>query len=376
MTAGWDETEVLMDVSSRRLAPVQHRHLPARGLLSLFSFLRAFLLTVVKRNQGFTLHQCVADGPGRMAPPPLGDRIKMNGAYRHPALDARVVVCIAKAARITRDRPARPLNAPSLLMFAGGGIRNSEDRTTTAPGTRWIILLHCILTPFFARVPLARAQHAARALARASLNLACGCHPFFCCPCSVRLCLSAAVRNAIGSHEARARSTPRTTSGRSATCRSHGERESGLPPEAECRSTPKRSKNIMTPCRLYRAIYIKPRRSCVTVVTSFKRSSVIKRRRCGPSAQRRWCTGGRRRGEQSANVLSCVLLPSPFLPFTACVCSLSMVIRWEGGAVCCCYLYGCCGRLVAAVVVVVRFDEKYSAFAGLVHAFESWQRCV
>jgi hypothetical protein len=52
MTAGWGETEVLVDVSSRRLAPVQHRHLPARGLLSLFSFLRAFLLTVINRNQG------------------------------------------------------------------------------------------------------------------------------------------------------------------------------------------------------------------------------------------------------------------------------------------------------------------------------------
>ena len=44
MTAGgWDdETEVLMNVSSRRLAPVQHRHLPARGLLSVPSLLRAF----------------------------------------------------------------------------------------------------------------------------------------------------------------------------------------------------------------------------------------------------------------------------------------------------------------------------------------------
>ena len=40
-----------MDVSSRRLAPVQHRHLPARGLLSLFSLLRAFLLNAIKRNQ-------------------------------------------------------------------------------------------------------------------------------------------------------------------------------------------------------------------------------------------------------------------------------------------------------------------------------------
>ena len=63
------------------------------------------------------IYQLVADGPGRMAPPPFGDRIKMNGAYRHPALDARGVVCIAEAARITRDRPVRPLNAPSLLLF-------------------------------------------------------------------------------------------------------------------------------------------------------------------------------------------------------------------------------------------------------------------
>ena len=35
MTAGWGETEVLMEVSSRRLAIAQHRHLPAHGLLSL-----------------------------------------------------------------------------------------------------------------------------------------------------------------------------------------------------------------------------------------------------------------------------------------------------------------------------------------------------
>ena len=51
MTAGWGEIEVFMDISSWRLALVQHRHLPARGLLSLFSLLRAFLLTVIKRNQ-------------------------------------------------------------------------------------------------------------------------------------------------------------------------------------------------------------------------------------------------------------------------------------------------------------------------------------
>ena len=36
------------EVSSRRLAIVQHRHHPARGLLSLISLLRAFLLTGIK----------------------------------------------------------------------------------------------------------------------------------------------------------------------------------------------------------------------------------------------------------------------------------------------------------------------------------------
>ena len=42
----------VLDVLPRRLAPVQHRHLPARGLLSLPSLLRgAFLLTAIKRNQ-------------------------------------------------------------------------------------------------------------------------------------------------------------------------------------------------------------------------------------------------------------------------------------------------------------------------------------
>ena len=66
--------------------------------------------------QKYLLYQSAVIGPGRMALPPLGDQTKMNGAYRYPALDARGVVCIAKAARITRDRSARPLNAPSLLL--------------------------------------------------------------------------------------------------------------------------------------------------------------------------------------------------------------------------------------------------------------------
>ena len=42
MTAGWDETEVSMDVSSRRLARVLHRHLAEHGLLSFLSLLSAF----------------------------------------------------------------------------------------------------------------------------------------------------------------------------------------------------------------------------------------------------------------------------------------------------------------------------------------------
>ena len=49
-----------MDVSSWRLALVQHRHLPARGLLSLISLLRAFPLNVIKRNQALSL--CGDDG--------------------------------------------------------------------------------------------------------------------------------------------------------------------------------------------------------------------------------------------------------------------------------------------------------------------------
>ena len=51
MTAGWGETEVPMDVSSRRLALVLHRHLAEHGLLPFLSLLGAFLLNAIKRNQ-------------------------------------------------------------------------------------------------------------------------------------------------------------------------------------------------------------------------------------------------------------------------------------------------------------------------------------
>ena len=40
-----------MEVSSRRLARVLHRHLVERGLLSFLSLLGAFLLHVIKRNE-------------------------------------------------------------------------------------------------------------------------------------------------------------------------------------------------------------------------------------------------------------------------------------------------------------------------------------
>ena len=52
MAAGWGETEVPMDVSSRRPARVLHRHLAERGLLSFLSLLRAFQLHLITANQG------------------------------------------------------------------------------------------------------------------------------------------------------------------------------------------------------------------------------------------------------------------------------------------------------------------------------------
>ena len=57
ITTSWGETEVFMEVSSRRLAIVQHRHPPARGLLSLIRLLSAFLLTGIKRNHGFHIFE-------------------------------------------------------------------------------------------------------------------------------------------------------------------------------------------------------------------------------------------------------------------------------------------------------------------------------
>ena len=78
----------------------------------------------------------------------------------------------------------------------------------------------------------------------------------------VRLYLSAAVRSALGSREAWARSTLRAKSGRSATCRSRGLsfpwRARERPPEAECQSTLKRSKKIMAFCRFALSLSLAP----------------------------------------------------------------------------------------------------------------------
>ena len=60
-------------------------------------------------------------------------------------------------------------------------------------------------------------------------------------------------------------------------------------------------------------------------------------------------------GEQSVNVLSCVLLPSPLLPFTVCVRWLFMRFRWErrggGGGVM------SCERLPASGVAQAGVEE-------------------
>ena len=46
-----------MDVSSRRLVRVLHRHLAEHGLLSFLSLLRAFRLNVIKRNQAIARYR-------------------------------------------------------------------------------------------------------------------------------------------------------------------------------------------------------------------------------------------------------------------------------------------------------------------------------
>ena len=81
MTAGWGETEVLMDVSSRRLARVLHRLLAEHGLLSFLSLLRAFHLNVIKRNQACAFrraHWLGPCGPWRVYGPPVSSHTYRN----------------------------------------------------------------------------------------------------------------------------------------------------------------------------------------------------------------------------------------------------------------------------------------------------------
>ena len=162
--------------------------------LSFLSFLGAFLLNAIERNQA-------ADGPpGRMAPPPFGGRIKMNGADRHPALDARAGRGLYHhRSRAHYTRPPCPsfkraFSAPvPQVAFV---TRRTTLRRRREPACSFYFtisrspssLASCLRT---------RAQHAAHALTRASLNLACGCHPIF----VVARALCGTVRSAIGSHE-------------------------------------------------------------------------------------------------------------------------------------------------------------------------------
>ena len=140
------------------------------------------------------------------------------------------MVCITEAARITRDRPARPLNAPSLLLSRRWRSELGGPHYDGA-GNPLIHFTSLYPDPFLrSRSACARTARSARPDPRVTQFDLRVSPNFCCCPCSVRLCLSAAARSAIGSHEARARSTPRATSGRSATWRSRGELESGLPP--------------------------------------------------------------------------------------------------------------------------------------------------
>ena len=56
------------------------------------------------------------------------------------------------------------------------------------------------------------------------------------------------------------------------------------------------------------------------------------------------------------NAVACVLLLSPLLPFTACVRSLSMVLRWERG--------GLFLLFATAAAVIVRFEKNTALSRG------------
>ena len=113
ITTGWGETEVFMEVSSRRLAIVQHRHLPARGLLSLISLLRAFPLNVIKRNQALVFVQALRSrAAGAQAATPTEPRHKEDSCAGEEVVQARA-----------RARPSRPLSCFPVSGPFGSGKR-------------------------------------------------------------------------------------------------------------------------------------------------------------------------------------------------------------------------------------------------------------
>ena len=129
---------------------MQHCHPPARGLLSLISLLRAFLLTGIKRNQAEPNHQpsihaaeSSADG-GALGLPrvPLGPRWEarrphVSWVFLGGVLFGRVSTtgrpgwhrAASKVTRSGRGEPS-PRSVPSLVGFTEGnpGARR-RDRT-------------------------------------------------------------------------------------------------------------------------------------------------------------------------------------------------------------------------------------------------------
>ena len=86
-----------------------------------------------------------------------------------------------------------------------------------------------------------------------------------------------------------------------------------------------------------------------------------------------------RRAERGGAECERIKLRTAALPSSALhrLCPLAVygASAEEGGGLLLMLLVVCLlWRLAAAVVV--RFEGKYSAVAGLVHAFDSWQRCV
>ena len=100
ITTGWGETEVFMEVSSRRLAIVQHRHPPARGLLSLISLLSAFSLTGINRNKSQWVCHLAPYVQSERVPYGHGDLV--GTAFEHRTGSKAQVYLVAPAGRFVK----------------------------------------------------------------------------------------------------------------------------------------------------------------------------------------------------------------------------------------------------------------------------------